>query len=422
MEGEREPASSSSDPRVPVTPTIATTHAPDPPGSTHRFALTRSTILIGVVSFLSDVSTEMAYPILPIFIKDVLKAPTAALGLIEGIANGCASIVTAFSGWISDRLGRRKGVAFAGYALTAASKPFIASARVWEVVLGARLADRFGKGVRSAPKDALIADTAAAGNLGRAYGFERAMDYSGAVAGPLIGLGLFLALGVDRMRSIFLLSAIPATAAALLILTLRERRPSAARPVASLRLSLSRTTRTYRLFLLASGVFGLANSANVFLILRSRTLGLTDSWTIVAYTLYNAVAAIASLPAGVASDRFSRRNVLIVGYLIYAASYLGFGAADRAWLVWPLFTLYGLFSALTDGVGKSLAVDTSSAAARAAAIGVYSTVIGLTQIAASYIGGVLWDRVSPSATFYFGAALSAAASLLLLLLPRTSRS
>jgi MFS family permease len=395
--------------------------APPPAGIGPAPGLTRSTIIIGFVSFLSDVSTEMVYPILPIFIKDILKAPAEALGLIEGIANGASSVVTALSGWISDHFGRRKSIAFSGYALTAMSKPLIAAAAAWQVVLGARFTDRLGKGIRSAPKDALIAETALDENRGRAYGFERAMDYSGAVTGPLIGLALWSLMGIERVRTIFLLSAIPASIAALLILAIREEAPKLPRKAATFTLSLKNTTREYRLFIVASGVFGLANSANVFLILRSQSLGLTAGWTIVAYTLYNAVAALGSMPAGAASDRVGRRNLLIVGYLIYAASYFGFGAAQQPWLVWPLFALYGVFPALTDGVGKSLAVDTSGAAGRAAAIGVYATVSGLTQIAASYIGGVLWDRVSPSATFYFGALLSLVATGILFLLPRHSR-
>jgi len=190
----------------------------------------------------------------------------------------------------------------------------------------------------------------------------------------------------------------------------------------ALRLTLSGTTREYKRFLLASGVFGLANSANAFLILRSQGLGLDARWTIIAYALYNAVAALASMPAGVASDRLGRRNLLIVGYLIYAITYAGFGLASKAWVVWPLFAFYGLFAALTDGVGKSLAVDTAGSAGRATAIGVYSMVIGLTQIAASYIGGLLWDKVNPASTFYFGAVLAALAMLLLFTLsPATGR-
>jgi MFS family permease len=356
----------------------------------------------------------MVYPVLPIFIKDVLKAPAAALGLIEGLANGTASVVTAFSGWISDHLGRRKPVAFSGYALTALSKPVIAFAAVWPVVLGARFADRLGKGIRSAPKDALIAETATDEDRGRAFGFERMMDYSGAVAGPLLGFALLYSLGTGSLRTIFLLSVIPAAGSALLLLAIREPRSSGQHRSQLLGLTLEGLPREYKLFLATAAVFGLGNSANAFLILRANSLGLETSTTILAYTLYNAVAAAASLPAGAASDKLGRKNLLVAGYLIYAMAYTGFGAADRAWLVWPLFALYGLCPALADGVGKVFAIETAGTLPRATAIGVYAMVNGLTQIVASFVAGLLWDHVGPSSTFYFGAGLAACSAVFLI--------
>jgi MFS family permease len=380
--------------------------------------LSRSTVIIGLVSLLGDISSEMIYPILPLFITQTLRAPATAVGLIEGIAVGSASIVSGVSGWISDRIGRRKPVAFAGYALTTVSRPMIALARVWPVVLAARFADRFGKGIRTAPRDALLAETTASETRGRAFGFERAMDSAGAVLGPLAGLALVGWAGLET-RKIFLISAIPALLAALLILAVRERKSDIATGPADIRMSFAGTTREFRGLLIVSAVFGLANSANAFLILRAEQLGLTTGSTILAYAFYNAVASIASMPAGAASDRFGRRNLLIIGYAVYATSYLGFALAHASWLVWPLFALYGLFPAMTDGVSKALAVDTAGKAGRATAIGIYFTVVGFTEIAASYIGGLLWDRVDSRATFYFGAVLAAAAVVLAIaLLPK----
>jgi MFS family permease len=354
----------------------------------------------------------MIYPLLPIYLTQVLNAPKSAVGLIEGIAVGTASIVTAFSGWISDRLRRRREVAFSGYALTALSRPLIALASAWPLVLIARFADRLGKGIRSAPKDALIADTSSETGRGRAYGFERAMDNTGAVVGPLTGLALLAWLGAERMTTIFLISTIPAFIAAILILTLREKRDDRALK-RSIKFSLAGVTREYRCLLVVTLVFGLANSANAFLILRAENLGLATEWTIIAYTLYNAVAALGSMPAGAASDRVGRRNLLMIGYGIYAVSYAGFGLATEAWMAWPLFVLYGMFPAMTDGVAKAMAVDTAGSAGRATAIGMYSMVAGVTQIVASYAGGLLWDRIDARATFYFGAALAALAVVLL---------
>jgi MFS family permease len=394
------------------------TASPRPPFSASP--LSRSTIIIGLVSLLGDISSEMIYPILPLFITQTLRAPATAVGLIEGIAVGSASIVSGVSGWLSDRIGRRKPVAFAGYALTTVSRPMIALAQVWPVVLAARFADRFGKGIRTAPRDALLAETTAAETRGRAFGFERAMDSAGAVLGPLVGLALVGWAGLEA-RKVFLISAIPALLATLLILAVRERKSDIVAGSSDIRMSLTGTTREYRGLLIVSAVFGLANSANAFLILRAEQLGLATGSTILAYALYNAVASIASMPAGAASDRFGRRNLLIIGYAIYAISYLGFGLASASWLVWPLFALYGLFPAMTDGVSKALAIDTSGKAGRATAIGMYFTVVGVTQIAASYIGGVLWDKVDSRATFYFGAVLAAAAVVLsIALLPARS--
>lgn len=380
--------------------------------SSSRWGLSRSAIIIGLVSLLSDISGEMIYPILPLFLTETLHAPATVLGLIEGVAVGASTAIGGISGWLSDLLGRRKPVAFAGYALTAVTRPMIAAAQVWTVVLGARFAERFGKGIRNAPRDALLAESTPEEYRGRAFGFERAMDSAGAVIGPLIALAL-VGWGTGA-RSIFLISGIPATMAAVLILTVRERNRDTLIHSNSIKFSLKGTTGAYKRLLFVTAVFGVANSANAFLILRSEQLGLNRKWTILAYTLYNAVASLASMPAGAASDRFGRRNVLVAGFGIYAVSYAGFGAASAGWLVWPLFILYGLFPALTDGVGKAMAVDTAGAAGRATAIGIYSMVMGLTQIAASYIGGMLWDRIDSRATFYFGAALAALAALLLI--------
>lgn len=410
--GDDELASS-----LPVSPSPSLPVSPSPslPVSPSFTGLSRSAIIIGLVSLLSDISGEMIYPILPLFLTETLRAPAAVVGLIEGIAVGASTAIGGLSGWLSDRLGRRKPVAFAGYALTAITRPMIAAAQVWPVVLGARFAERFGKGIRNAPRDALLAESTPSEYRGRAFGFERAMDSAGAVIGPLVALALVGWAGLGA-RSIFLISGIPAALAALLILTVREQSRDVAVPSANVKFSLGGTTRQYKRLLLITAVFGLANSANAFLILRSEQLGLDRKWTILAYTLYNAIASLAAMPAGAASDRFGRRNVLIIGFAIYAVSYAGFGGASAGWLVWPLFALYGLFPALTDGVGKAMAVDSAGTAGRATAIGIYSMVMGLTQIAASYIGGVLWDKVDSRATFYFGAGLAAVAVLLLFLL------
>jgi MFS family permease len=389
--------------------------------------LSRSAVLIGFVSLFSDISGEMIYPVLPLFLMQTLGAPATVVGLVEGIAVGTGNAMGGFSGWISDRIGRRKPVAFFGYAMTAATRPVIAAAQVWPLVLAARFAERFGKGIRNAPRDALLAEATDERYRGRAFGFERAMDSFGAVLGPLVALAVIGWAHLDA-RSIFLISAIPATLAALLLLTVKEKREPVAQGAGKVSLSLAGTTREYKRLLMIMGVFSLANSANSFLILRAQQLGLATgasasqavSETILAYALYNLVSALTAYPAGAASDKLGRRNLLIAGFAVYAVSYLGFALASQVWMVWPLFALYGLFPALTEGVAKAMAVDTAGRAGRATVIGILSMVTGLTQVAASYIGGVLWDKVNSQATFYFGAALAAIALVMLItLLPAT---
>jgi MFS family permease len=375
--------------------------------------LSRSAIIIGLVSLLSDISSEMIYPVLPIFLTQILQAPATVVGLIEGITNGTANLVPVVSGWLSDRSGRRKPIAFAGFILSALSRPVIGLAAVWTTVFAARALDRIGKGIRSAPKQALLAESALDAQRGRVFGYDRAMDYLGSVIGPLIGLAMLAVFGLNE-RSIFFIASIPAFLAALMILAVREPRIEA--KAQSKTSSFAGLTRHFKLFLIVTAVFGLANSANSFLILRAKQLGLTTTLAILAYALFNGVSSLFSMPAGSASDRFGRRNVLLIGYGVYALVYFGFGWANQVWMMWPLFALYGLFPALTDGVAKALAVDTAGKAGRATAIGVFSAVNGITQIAASYLGGLLWDKINPQATFYFGAALSGLAVVLLFLL------
>src|SRR4029079_8978410 len=249
---------------------------------------------------------------------------------------GTASIVSGISGRISDLIGRRKPVAFFGYLLTALSRPLIAFAGGASVVFGARFADRFGKGIRTAPRDALLSESSTAENRGYAFGFERAMDSAGAVIGPLLGLFLYAWVGLN-VRNVFLLSCIPAAISSLLILMVREKHGDVIDGARALKVTLAGTTRDYRRLLIVVGVFGLATSANAFLILRAQALGLSTQSTIVAYALYNAVAALCSIPAGKLSDRLGRRDLLIFGYSIYAVAYFGFGLSTDARLVWPLF-------------------------------------------------------------------------------------
>lgn len=380
--------------------------------------LSRTIVTLGIVSLLTDISSEGIYPLIPLFLTEILRANMAAVGLIEGIANSMASILRIFSGWLSDLLGSRKWLTIAGYSISALSKPLLSLSNSWPSVLGLRFTDRLGKGIRTAPRDALIVDTCPPDRRGASFGFHRAMDTVGALVGPLLAFWL-LALFGGNFRAIFLLSAVPA-AAAVLILIAFIREPKCGRPCDTKRpsLTLKDSSLQFRLFLLATTVFSIGNSSDAFLILRARSLGMAASGIMLAFALFNAVEAALSMWAGALSDRIGRRNVIVAGYLVYAGVYAGFGLARSTTLVWALFALYGIHNALTQGVQRAFAADLACADAMGTGMGAYHTTTGLALLPASLIAGHLWQSLSPAAPFYFGAAMATLSAILLLILLR----
>jgi len=372
--------------------------------------------LLGIVSFFTDVSSEMIYPLVPLFLTSVVGAPVAAVGLIEGVAESTASIGRLASGWLSDRLLVRKPLIVIGYGLSTIAKPLLAVSAVWPAALGARFVDRLGKGVRTAPRDALMADVTPEETRGRSFGFHRAADSVGAVLGPAIGLGLFEALS-HHYRLVFAIAFFPALAGVIALSLVPEHRPKAppkgkARPLRDL------GTRFY-IFFGISLLFAFGNSSDVFLILRSQNLGLTAAETVSAYILYNAVYTASSFPAGIASDRFGRRNIIVPGFAIFALVYLGFSTANHGYYVWPLFAVYGLYIAFTDAVGKAFVIDFAPADARGTALGVYTGGVGAMVLVSSVVAGELWDRVDPAAPFLLGSATGLASAVLVFVLLRT---
>lgn len=381
----------------------------------------RDVLLLGITSFFADIASEMIYPLIPIFLTTVLGAPIAAVGLIEGVAESTASLVKVASGWWSDRVGRRLPLIAEGYGLAALAKLLLAVAVGWPMVLGARFVDRFGKGMRGSPRDALIADVTAPDQRGRAFGVHRALDTAGAVLGPLLALVLVAVLH-DRLRLVFLIAVVPGVASVLPLLRIHEPpRPAAGtvqapRPLA---LGLRGFDRRLKLFLLANLVFALGNSSDVFLILRAKDLGLSTTAAVLAYVVYNFVYMGASLPAGIISDRRGRRNVFGLGLLIFALVYVGFALVHHAFYVWPLFGIYGLYIALTDGVGKALVADLAPRDQRATALGTYGMLTGIAALFASVVAGQLWSRVGVATPFLLGAGAALAAGLIVLVgLPR----
>lgn len=376
--------------------------------------LGKNVFVTGLVSFFMDVSSEMIYPLVPLFLSNVLGANKSLIGLIEGIAESTASLLKVFSGWFSDKIGRRKGLMAAGYAISTFSRPLMAVAGGWHQVLASRFIDRFGKGIRTSPRDAIIAESTDRRFLGRAFGFHRSMDTMGAVVGP--GLAFFL-LGLfsNDYRKVFWLSMVPGLFAVLLIIFfITEKKSCLPKHSERPKLTLKHFDRRFRWFLLVVTVFALGNSSDVFLILRAQQVGMATALIPVVYLLFNLVYSVSSILAGMAADRFGRKRVILSGFLLFAIVYYGFATAADAGIVWLLFGFYGLFMGLTEGVQKAFLTTIIPADFKATAFGVYNTAIGLAMFPASLIAGWLWDHISPAATFYYGVVSSIMAAVLFL--------
>lgn len=381
--------------------------------------LSANTFLLASASLFADISTEMLYPVLPVFLTETLGASASIMGLVEGIAQAMQNIVQGFSGWFSDRFKRRKPIAIIGYALAALAKPLIGLSTAWPGVLGARSLDRLGAGTRSAPRDALVAASADEANRGKAFGLEGIGDNLGAFLGPLIAIALLTLLHVS-LRSIFLIAFIPGLLATLMVLLVREK-PIAAAAKAKVDLSFHRFPRSYWSYLSVTALFGIGNSSNSFLILRTTDLGASLTMTIFIYALFNLVAALASYPAGFLSDRFGRKAILLLSLLVFLVVYTGFGITTNGVLIGSLFVLYGLYQGIFRSVGKALATDLVPAELHASGIGWYTATIGITGLVASVVGGELWTRVSPSATFFFGAGSALLGTIALVVFVPQSR-
>jgi MFS family permease len=389
-------------------------------------ALPRNVWAVSLTSFFMDISSEMVLNILPLYLSNVLGVGTSVIGLIEGIAEATASLVRVFSGWLSDKMGGRKWLAVIGYGLSAASKPFFYVASTWPAVLAARWADRVGKGVRTAPRDALVADSISEGQRGLAFGFHRAADTGGAVVGLLIALGLVWAsqsTSLDLNRHTFqllvLASLIPAALAVLSLTVGAKDVPVTAqrqRPIITFR----GLGKSFLVFMLIVGLFELGNSSDAFLVLRAQERGLSVVGVLGMLVTFNLVYSLVSTPAGALSDRVGRRKVIVGGWLAYAAIYFGFALAGAAWQVWVLYTLYGVYYGLAYGTSKALIADLVPLELRGTAYGTYSAMVGLLDFPASVIAGLLWQGVGPwqgfgpSAPFLFGAALALIAAILMI--------
>ncbi|MCC7156353.1 MAG: MFS transporter [Bryobacterales bacterium] len=388
------------------------------PRSIERYfaGLSRNTFLLAAASLFADISTEMLYPVLPVFLTQTLKAGGSIVGLVDGFAQATQNIVQGFSGALSDKLQRRKPVALAGYLLAALAKPLMGISAVWQALFGARLLDRLGAGTRSAPRDALIASSVDEENRGRAFGLEGVGDNAGAFLGPLLAV-LLLYTAHLGIRTIFYVAVVPGLLAFLMVLLVKERAVAVAAK-SKIDVHLRQFPKAYWKYLLATALFGLGNSSNAFLILRTRDFGVSLETTILIYAAFNLVAALISYPAGSLSDRWGRKHVLLASFLIFLIAYLGFALTQNILLTAGLFVFYGLYQGMYRAVGKALASDLVPDHLRASGVGWYSTTVGLLQLVASVVAGLLWDRVGHAAVFYYGAAFAAVGSVgLPLLIP-----
>jgi MFS family permease len=371
---------------------------------------------LGVVSLFADVSSEMVYPLNPAFITRVLGAPPWALGLIEGIAESTASLLKLYSGWLSDRVGARKPFAVAGYGLGAVAKPMIALSSMWWHVLGARFVDRLGKGLRTAPRDALIAENCDPDQRGRAFGFHRSMDTIGAVMGPLIGYALLLTVlrGPERESwpALYWVALVPGlVGTAVLAIVVRETRgkPTGARAMRPAFRSLSPAMKRY---LLIVGLFSIGNSSDAFLILRAQDMGVGPTQVFLMYALFNVVEAALGYPAGLLSDRIGRKSLIALGWVVFGVVYLGFAALTGMAAAFGLFVLYGLYYTLTQGLQRAMAADLAHPDRRATEMGAFHMVVGLAALPASQMAGVLYG-IHRALPFYVGGACAVCAAVAL---------
>jgi len=406
-----------------------TTHSDIP----HKkpFRLTRNVWVTTITSFLTDVSSEMINNLLPLFLANVLGVSMAVIGLIEGIAEMTSSFLKAFSGWLSDKIGNRKWLAVAGYAISACAKPFFYFVTTWGGVLAIRFADRTGKGIRNSPRDALIADSTDEQHRGIAFGVHRAGDTAGAVLGIGIALLVVLAtqagsltLSRDTFQILVLIGIIPAFLAVIALATLAKEAPRKKTSIQPMRLNWGALSPDFKFFLLIVGIFTLGNSSDAFIILRAQERGLTIADILGMLLMFNLIYAVFSSPLGALSDKIGRKRILIGGWLVYGVLYLCFALATDGMQIWLIYALYGLYYAAAEGTAKAMIADLIPSEQRGTAYGYYNALVGFMAFPASLLAGVLWQGVGSwtgfgaSAPFLFGAMLALIAAGLLIVFGR----
>ena len=385
---------------------------------------------LGVVTLLNDLSSEVAVRTLPLFLANVLGVKAGIIGLIEGLAESTATLLKVVSGVLADRIGKKKALALWGYGLSGFTKPLLFFAAGWPLVLVVRVLDRIGKGIRTAPRDALIADVTAPEHRGRAFGFNKAMDKAGAVAGLLLAAGILYFSGTGQVtltrenyQALVLLSVVPGIAAVFVLARwVRERSASPSAQASSVRLAWRGLDGRFRAYLVLLVIFTLGNSSDAFLMLRAQTLGFQPVEIFLLLAAFNLVITLSSTPAGALSDRLGRRGLIVAGWAIYAAIYLGFALASSPWHVWALYLGYGLYYGAFQGAASALVADLVPSDLRGTAYGLFNGAIGVAAFPASLLAGLLWDWYGPPAPFLAGGILALVATLgVLAVIPQSRR-
>lgn len=371
-----------------------------------------SVIVFGAVSFLTDFSSDMVYPLLPVFLTGTLGAGQLFVGLVEGAAETTAALFKFFSGVWADRVKDRSKLVLLGYSLSSLSRPFIAAAQSAWTVFGVRFADRVGKGIRSSPRDAIVADVVAPSKRGFAYGIQRAMDHAGAVTGPLVAT-LLLTFWVKDLRTLFWIASIPGFLAVALIVWKVRDVPAAARTFSRHASALKLPSRRLRIYLAIMFFFILSCSSDAFLLLRASELGVPPALLPILWIVLNGVMMLTTAPLGALSDRIGRRRTILLGWSVYIAVYLGFAFAESAWQAWVLFAVYGLFYALTEPAERALLADYAEPGETGRAFGWYHLIVGLGSLPASLLFGAVWQTQHSHAAFMMSAGISSAAALCL---------
>ena len=381
----------------------------------------RNIVFLGLVSFFTDLSTEMVYPLIPLYLTSVFGATPAIVGVVEGIAESLASLLKVFSGYISDRFQKKKALAFSGYAIGLLYKVVLLATGSWSGVLVARVIDRFGKGIRTAPRDVLVSESADINAMGKSFGIHKALDMAGAAFGILATYFLLRGAGgnIDYSR-IFIISIIPAMLGLCMFFFIKEkkepRQKNAKEPFWK---GIRQVDRQVKIYLLAVFLFTLGNSSNSFLLLKAKATGFNDINVVLLYFIYNIIASILSIPFGKLSDKIGRKKLLVTGYFVFALCYLGFGFAGSKLQMIFVFALYGAYTAMIAGVERAFVAEISPSAIKGTMLGLHSTITGLALLPASMIAGFLWNQFGAIVPFVFGACMALLAAFLLLLFMKT---